>query len=270
METTSKGCTMRHYFPGNTFLLTIIAIAITLFLASCGPSRLEQKQSRIHVDMGIAYLKSSRYAPALRELIAAEKLTPKDPEIHYFTGVSYYGSGMKEDAVKEFKKAVVLNPDYSEAHNYLGVIYMEKGLYNHALDELNRALSNVLYESPAASLNNMGFIYYKKGDYKAALAKYEEAVKREPGTILLPLIEKNMGVTAIALNDIDKAVYHLERAVKIAPYVVEARYWLGMSYLKEGNKKKAIEELRAAVKIDPKSPFGIKAKDRLYTIIEKQ
>lgn len=268
MQTTSKGCAMRQYFPGNGFLLTIMAAAMTLFLASCGPSRLEQKQSRIHVDMGIAYLKSNLYAPALKELMAAEKLTPKDPEIYYFKGSSYYGSGMREDAIGEFKKSIALQPDYSEAHNYLGVIYMEKGLYNHALGEFDLALSNVLYETPALPLNSAGEIYYKKGDYKTALAKYEEAVKREPGTFLLPLIEKNMGRTALALNDTDKAIYHLERSVKVSPYFAEARYWLGMSYLKEGNKKKAIEELRAAVKTDPKSHFGLKAKKTLYSIIE--
>ena len=259
---------MKVNLSGNPFLSTIGAVLIFSLFAGCGASRLEQKQSGIHVDMGVAYLKSKRYAPALRELITAERLTPKDPEIYYFKGSSYYGSGMTEDAIEEFRKAITLNLDYSEAHNYLGVIYMEKGLYKHALEEFNKALSNVLYETPALPLNSMGDIYFKKGEYKTALAKYAEAIQREPGTFLLPMIEKNMGRTSFAMNDIGTAVYHLERAVKISPYFAEARYWLGMTYLEEGNKKKAMEELRAAFKVDPKAPFGVKAKESLQNIIE--
>jgi tetratricopeptide (TPR) repeat protein len=250
--------------------LMISAVVIVSLLVGCGPSRLEQKQSRVHIDMGIAYLKSKRYAPALRELMAAEKLTPKNPEIHYFKGSSYYGNGMEGDAVEEFKKAIALNPDYSEAHNYLGVIYMGKGFYEQALKEFNDALSNILYETPALPLNSMGEIYYKKGEYRMALGKYKEAVRREPQTFLLPLIEKNMGRTALALNDTKTAAYHLEKAVDISPYFVEARYWLGMTYLKEGNRTKAIQELRAAHTIDPHAPFGLKAKECLNDIMKNR
>lgn len=257
---------MKRYLSVSAFPSAIVAVMIVSFLAGCGPSRLEQKQSGMHVDMGVAYLKSKRYAPALREFMVAEKMTPKDPEIYYFKGSSYYGSGMGDNAIREFRKAIALKPDYSEAHNYLGVIYMEKGLYKQALDEFSNALSNVLYETPALPLNSMGDIYYKKGEYKTALAKYEEAIQREPGTFLLPLIENNIGRTSLALNDTKTAIYHLERVVKISPYFAEARYWLGMTYLKEGNKKQAIEELRAAFKVDPQAPFGLKAKKSLDII----
>lgn len=252
----------------NPAYLIMVTVLLSFLVIGCGPGRMEQRQSKIHMDMGVAYLKSQRYAPALRELIEAEKLTPADPEIYFYKGSSYYGSGMKEKAVSEFKRAIALNPGYSEAHNYLGVIYMEGGLYTHALDEFAKALSNLLYETPALPLNSMGDIYYKKGEYETALAKYEEAIQREPGTFLLPLIEKNLGRTLFAMNETVKAIYHLERAVKISPFFAEARYWLGASYLREGNKEKAIEELRAAHKADPQSPFGKQAKERLLTIID--
>jgi len=248
-------------------LVAMMAVLLCFLFTGCGPTLKEQKQSQIHVDIGVAYLKSQRYAPALRELMTAEQLTPGNPEIYYNKGASYYGSGLREDAIREFKRAVTLKPDYSEAHNYLGVIYMEGGLYKHALDAFARALSNILYETPALPLNSMGDIFYKKGEYETALAKYEEAIEREPRTYLLPLIEKNMGRTLLAMKETDRAIHHLERSVRTSPFFAEARYWLGISYLQEGNKKKAIEELREAVKADPQSPFGQKAKKRLLTLI---
>ena len=247
--------------------VAMMAVLLCFLFSGCGPTLVEQKQARIHLDIGVAYLKSQRYAPALRELMTAEKLTPENPEVHYFKGSSYYGSGLKDDAIREFKRAVTLKPDYSEAHNYLGVIYMERGLYKDALDSFARALSNILYETPALPLNSMGDIYYKKGEYETALEKYEEAIEREPRTYLLPLIEKNMGRTLLAMKETERAISHLERAVKTSPFFAEARYWLGISYLREGNKKKAVEELREAVKADPQAPFGQKAKERLLSII---
>jgi tetratricopeptide (TPR) repeat protein len=170
---------------------------------------------------------------------------------------------MKEEAKREFKKALSIKPDYSEANNYMGTIYLEEGLYDKAIEKFDLALSNVFYETPAKALNNIGLAYYKKGDYKTALIKYESALKREPDTITLLLIQKNMGIACLAKHDIDKAVFHLERAIDMAPGMIELRYWLGISYLEKGNREKAVEEFRAVIETNLESVFGLKAREQL-------
>ena len=254
-----KEVTMR-----KTTLVFVTVIVFTLCgMSGCATSGWKKEQASVHLDMGIAYIKSNQYTLALKELLEGEKLSPRDPKILYYLGISYYGKGLIKEAIAEFKKAVDLKPDYSEANNYLGTIYLGMGLWDKAIGKFNKALSNNLYTTPAAALYNMGWAYYKKGDYRAASAKYSEAVVKEPNTILLPLIEKNMGIVSFAREDIDKAIKHFIRSLEIAPSLAESHYWLGRCYIKQKNIRGAMEEFRIVVETAPESGFGKKARESL-------
>jgi len=258
---TGRGYLMKNKTFKYSILLSVIICMI--FLSGCATSLQNREKASTHVNMGTAYLKSGQFSTALREFLAAQRLSPNDPEIRYYTGLSYYGSGMKEEAKREFQKALSIKPDYSEANNYMGTIYLEEGLYDKAIEKFDLTLSNVFYETPAIALNNIGWAYYKKRDYRTALIKYESALKREPGTIILPLIQKNMGIAYLAERNINKAVFHLKKAIDMAPGMIESRYWLGISYLERGNREKAVEELRSVIEASPESVFGLKAKEKL-------
>ncbi|MBW2675174.1 MAG: tetratricopeptide repeat protein [Deltaproteobacteria bacterium] len=266
MQTTmGKVHLTKSRVPACLILLAILAAAI--LLTGCATSRQDRERASSHVTMGSAYLKSGQFSSALREFLVAQRLSPDDPEIHYYTGLSYYGSGLKEEAKAEFEAALSIKPDYSEAHTYLGTIYLEEGLYDGAIEAFDRALSNMLYETPAIALNNIGWAYYKKGDYQTALTKYEAALRREPDTIIRPLIQQNRGIAYLAGHNIDKAVYYLKKSIDSAPGMTEARYWLGISYLEGGNRQKAIQELRLAVETNPESVFGLKAREKLDSLV---
>ncbi|MBW2557768.1 MAG: tetratricopeptide repeat protein [Deltaproteobacteria bacterium] len=245
------------------YMILLSVIICMVFLSGCATSLQNKKRASSHVNMGTAYLKSGQYSSALREFLAAQQLSPDDAEIRYYTGLSYYGSGMKEEAKSEFQRALSIKPDYSEASNYMGTIYLEEGLYDKAIEGFDLSLSNVFYETPAIALNNIGWAYYQKKDYRTALIKYETALKREPGTIILPLIQKNMGIAYLAEHNIDKAVSHLKKAIDMAPSMIESRYWLGISYLEGGDIEKAVAELRSVIEINPESVLGLKAREKL-------
>lgn len=248
----------------------LIVVTVILFvlcgIAGCATNGLKKERADAHLNVGIAYIKSEQYTPALKELLEAEKFNPKDPEIHYYLGISYHGKGLSKEATAEFKKVVDLKPDYSEAHNYLGTIYLGMGLLDKAIEEFSKALANILYTTPEVALYNLGRAYYKKGDYRTALTKYNEAVIKNPGTILRPLIEKDMGIVSFDLRDIDKAIKHFKKSLEIAPAFVEPHYWLGRCYVKKGNIDGAIEEFRTVVKMAPESEFGRKARESLEVI----
>jgi type IV pilus assembly protein PilF len=243
-----------------------IIIAFSLIFG-CGTKRInKEQQSRVHLNLGVAYIKSRQYTTALRELMAAEKMNPKDAEIHYYMGLTYYGKGMNDKAAEEFRKALSLNPDYPEAHNYLGTVYLEMELYDKAIEEFNRALANVLYETPAVALNNIGWAYYKKGNNKKAIEHYTSALRKEPDTILIPIIHNNVGLAHLDEYNIDAAVLHFKRAVEIAPSLAEPHYWLGISYLKKGLNKSASQAFNTVLRISPESRFGLLARERLKAI----
>ncbi len=250
---------------------TNLVVIITLLFIICGvtgcaTSRLKEEQANARLDIGIAYIKAGRYTAALKELLEAKKLSPKNPDIHYYLGISYHGRGLVNESIEEFKEAINLKPDYSEAHNYLGTVYFNKGLWDEAIKEFNNALANVLYATPASALYNLGRVYYQKGNYRMALAKYNEALIKGPNVIPLPLIEKDMGIASFELGEIDSAIGHFKKSLKLVPTFVESHYWLGRCYIKRGNIQGAMEEFRDVIRTAPKSKFGEEARKILKTI----
>lgn len=251
---------------------TNLVVIITFLFIVCGvtgcvtSNRLTEEQANARVDVGIAYIKAGQYTAALKELLEAKNLSPRNPAIHYYLGISYHGKGLLNESIGEFKEAVNLKPDYSEAHNYLGTVYFNKGLWDEAIKEFNNALANVLYATPASALYNLGRAYYQKGNYRMALAKYNEAMIRGPNVIPLPLIEKDMGVASFELGEIDSAIEHFKKSLKLVPMFVESHYWLGRCYIKKGNVQEAIEEFRDVIKMAPESKFAEKAKEILKAI----
>jgi len=249
----------------NLVVITII-IFIICGVTGCATNRLKEERANARLDVGIAYIKAGQYTTALKELLEAKKLSPRNPDIHYYLGISYHGKGLVNESIGEFEEAVNLKPDYSEAHNWLGRIYFGMGLWDKAITEFNKALANVLYATPASALYNMGRAYYQKGNYRMALTKYNEAMINGPNIIPLPLIEKDMGVASLGLGEIDSAIKHFKKSLKLVPTFVESHYWLGQCYIKQGNVQEATEEFRTVIRTAPESKFGEKAKEILKAI----
>lgn len=244
----------------------LLLLLLPIGLAACANKAQLREQAGAHINVGSAYLGSGQYNAALKELLEAEKLTPDDPKVHYLLGISYHGKGLDEKTIAEFQRALSLKPDESEVHNFLGAIYLEKGRYDDAIASFERALSNILYDTPAATLYNIGRAYYEKGQYEMALKHYREAAAKEPYTVLMPLIEKNMGAAWLAKGNPEEAVVHLRKSLDLAPSLAESHYWLGLSYQDLNQPDMAAAAFRTAVKLAPESEVGRKAKEQLKTV----
>ena len=66
--------------------------------------RIDSSIALVHLDLGILYRERERNDDALRELKAAESLTPDDPAIHWQLGRTYRTLGQKTEAKAEFEK----------------------------------------------------------------------------------------------------------------------------------------------------------------------
>jgi type IV pilus assembly protein PilF len=246
---------------------SLLCFLLLIALVACTNTVRLKEQAGNHINIGSAYLGSGQYNTAMKEFLEAEKLTPDDPKLHYLLGIAYHGKGLDDRAIGEFQRAIALNPDDSAVHNYLGVMYMGKGRLDDAIASFNRALGNILYDTPATTLYNLGRVYYEKGQYDPALKYYEDAASKEPETVLMPLIEKDMGKVWLAKADPEEAARHFLKSLEIAPSLVESQYWLGVCYRKQHRQSEAVTAFRAAVKLAPESEFGRKAKEQLSTPI---
>jgi tetratricopeptide (TPR) repeat protein len=192
----------------------ILVIAVFLFcqvlIISCTNTPWHKKQADLFLKNGIALIEVGNYNNALKELLEAEKYSSDNPQIHYYLGIAYLGRGQRDKAMEEFKEAISLKENYSEAHNYLGTLYMDMQMWDKAIEEFDLALANDIYETPAFALYNSGWAYYNKKDYKQALIKYQQALQRDPKTILRPQIEKNTGLIYLDQSDLSEAIRHFK------------------------------------------------------------
>lgn len=241
-------------------ILIAILFLILFLVVGCATANKNQEKANDHMAIGTAFMKSGQYTDALRELFEAEKLTPDDPEVHYYLGIAYLSKDARDKAMMEFQKAVRLNPEYSEAHNYIGTLYLENDQFDLAIAAFDRALSNILYDTPAVSLYNKGWALYKKGDYKNSLACYKEAARMRDIESLKPVLEKNMGLSYLALGQHAEASTHFNEALALVPEYVEAKYWLAVVKVRQKNHGGAMKLFQEVMKEAPQSEYGMKAK----------
>jgi len=245
----------------------VVTLGIVIFLAlGCATVNTNQEKANDHMAIGAAFMKSGQYTDALREFFKAEKLTPHDPVLHYYIGIAYLAKEARDKAMMEFQKAVRLNPEYSEAHNYIGTLYLDNNQLDPAIASFDRALANILYDTPAVSLYNKGLALYKKGDHKGSIACYKQALKTRDSYPLLPPLEKNMGLSYLALGQYADAAIHLNEALAKTPDYAEAKYWLAVVKVRQKQYSEASKLLQEVVREAPQSEYGVKAKDMLVKI----
>jgi len=242
------------------------AALVLLAVVACASSPWKQEQADNHLNIGIAYLGSERYNEALREFLQAESFSPRDPRVYYHMGIAYYEMGVTDKALEAFNKAVSLKEDYSEAHNFLGSVYLGKEQWDRAIASFTKALTNIMYETPDKALFNLGRAYYGKGDYATAMKWFAEAKNKKPNTVPLPILDHHLGMTSYAKGNFQEASRHFMRALEQAPAFLEARFWLGHSYVKMQNHGKAREEFNAVIKAAPESELAAEARKSLNSI----
>ena len=104
--------------------LWIVGILVIGFLSGCVPNETLRKQGESSRNLGEAYMAQGNYTAALKELMAAEQLTPDDPYLHNDLGLTYMVKDRLDLAIRHFKKALALKPDYAPAMNNLGAAYL--------------------------------------------------------------------------------------------------------------------------------------------------
>ena len=118
--------------------------------------------------------------------------------------------------------------------------YDAEKIFNKYYEPLS-AVSSVT-RSPGSSGNENFYSAiesYKNGDYKAAESGFSEESLKEPSSLLPRFF---LGITRIALGDYNQAIDQLEVvATRPGEYTKEANWYLGLAYIKTGNKINAIK-----------------------------
>lgn len=108
------------------------------------------------------------------------------------------------------------------------------------------------------------FALYALGESDQAIGLYQRALKIDPNFVLA---RYDLAVTYRGLGEVDKAIAEYEKVLKINPRFPEALSNLGGQYFRKGDVKKAVAHFRRAVEVYPNF---IQALSNLGAALNKQ
>jgi tetratricopeptide (TPR) repeat protein len=167
----------------------------------------------VFLRLGEIYRLKGDLSSAIAALNKALVAQPEDPQILGALAQALDSSGHKKEARQDYEHCLRLNPKNAMALNNLAFLLAENhGDLDQALTYAQRA-RQLLPHFPDVS-DTLGQIYLKKQLTDSALDTFKEIVALQPA----------------------RAIY---------------RYHLGQAYAQKGEKEKAIQELRLALKSNP-------------------
>jgi len=214
-------------------------------------------ESERHGQQGHELYDKGRFGEAIQEFRKAIKISPNFADLHNNLGLAYQLNGEYELAIKSFKQAIKLNPRYVEAHLNLAITLNELGRYEDAVSFFSQATEaeNIKDGMTAGIRNRISSAHAELGDTYCDIGyntegseEYQKALKLNPQHHDIRL---KLAKTYLNLEQYYMAIEELEALTKAHPDYIEAIIFLGVAYLKNGQKEKARKQWQVCLAKDP-------------------
>ena len=179
-----------------------------------------------YLNLGVVYNDAGQHAKAIGALKKAIALQPDDASAYGNLGVVYCDIGQFADAIEYLKKALELHPDYALAHANLGYVYKVQRQYPLAIEHFEKALELQSGGSNVQTLMNIGDTYHNMGQHEKAIPYFKKGIQLDPANARAHLL---LGLSYRALNRMDEARSHIEKALKLKPnhpHAAQIKQWL--------------------------------------------
>lgn len=222
---------------------------------------LDPKLVEAAVNLSGAQYEQKDAAGALATTEKGLKANPKSPELLVNRALSLEALGKKEEAMSAYGAAVKARPDDAQLRITYAEYLTAAGKREEALSEL-RAVQNVEDQVLLAALATR---FGRLKAYPDCIATLDKAIKAKPEADL----HVRRGVCRHGFGDDAGAQADYDAALKLNPNFAPAYLYLGQ-HLAPKDKKRALEALDKAQKLDPNGPIGKKAKDEADELKKKK
>ncbi|MGH9349984.1 MAG: sulfatase-like hydrolase/transferase [Vicinamibacterales bacterium] len=182
---------------------------------------------------------------------AGARPDPKD-RIEIASRMASVTSGELQGAAAERALREVLRDDTGnpQAHQRLGFVLAERGRCTDAEPHFAAAVASRL---PSADpYLGLAMCQARRGATAASLATLQEARRAEPGN---PIVDANIGLTALQLDRVHDAIDALTRAVTADPGLHQARFALARALGRAGRREDALREATELLtRLSPAAP----------------
>ncbi len=188
-----------------------------------------------------------RQAEALACFEKAVKIQPWRALAHSSLCGALQSAGRVEEAERECAAAIRLDPSYWEGHNNMAAVYAALGRPEDAIAEFRAAAKANPFG--AAAFANLGVMLFSRGRMQEALAADESAIALDANK---PAPHYNKGVVLLETGDTRGARDEFEEALRLNPNYAEAHAMLGTALTRlPGGSLDSFEEFGAALRLNP-------------------
>jgi TolA-binding protein len=204
------------------------------------PALTNSQQSEGHFKWGYSYFNQKKLDEALEQFnFVKGQNNAFSPAASYYAGFIESSKGMYDEALTDLKKAES-SPSYANIVPYLITnIYFRQKQYDRVIEygDALRSRRDVANASDISAL--MAESYYYKADYKNATEAYQryfdKNARAENGMMF------RAGYANYTIGNTEQGIQYLDKAAAGKDTVsYYASYYLGILYLKQGNKPLAL------------------------------
>lgn len=162
-------------------------------------------------------------------------LYPKYIECYISFGFTLNKLQRYKDAIKVYKKGLALDTNNYRLTYNIGIAYLNQFNYDDAIYYFELTLTQ--NKSSIDLLLTLAVCYSKKRNFSAAIKSIENAGKIDPKN---PLVPFQLGTLLMQQERNEEALMWLKKVVEMDPNHIEAKYHIGLIYLKLEDYKKAM------------------------------
>jgi len=172
--------------------------------------------------------------------------TTQDRAVSYLLGMALLAAGRAAEAQRAIDR--VLRDDTAEAHVFLAMMFMKDGDCEKALPEIRRALEQNPQVPLVNSLNGQCLMDEKRNDFPGAIAAFRAELAVDPNHFESNLF---LGDLLREGGQAEEALPFLERAARLRPEDVAAKFSLGALYVALGRTQEGLPLLEQVAKVAP-------------------
>lgn len=222
---------------------------------------LDPKLVEAAVNLSGAQYDQKDAAGALATAEQGLKANPKSPELLTNRALALEALGKKDEAMAAYAAAVKARPDDAQLRITYAEYLANAGKRDEALSEL-RAAQNV--DDPTL-LSALGVRFGRLKAFPDCIAVLDRAIKLKDSADL----HTRRGVCRHDFGDDAGAQADYDAALKLDEKFAPAYYYLGR-HLEKKDKRRALEALDKAQKLDPTGPIGKQAKQAADDLKKKK
>jgi tetratricopeptide (TPR) repeat protein len=210
------------------------------------------------------YLRLGRYQDAVKLLQPAYRANPDDRAVDYALGVALINDGKLQDGEVVIDH-ILKRGNTSEVMLLMGTAQMATGEYKTAASTIRKALDQEASLPGGWSLYGRALL--KGGDNENAKAAFRRALEADPNDF-----DANLYLGGLLRHDsrYADAVPYLERALRLRPASLAARFQVGAVNLGLGQLKKARKDLEQVERESPEFQQVHTELARLYALLHQE